>query len=212
MTDDNIPPPVLFNPLKHHAGSLRRRLARAAEEGEAGLRWLADELVVVGADLMDLYTGPLAPGEVCSELLDGLRATDRLEEPAYREWVGAAGGYTLVDVSDGSRWVFRAADDPRYVHVHPGRHVPHTRRVRANTLKTAVLVLACAAVRGGDPTSRRLVNAVRVEFLGLSPVGRVAADAGLGDLVAEMRAVSAPRVALPATVPARPATDRSPSA
>ena len=49
-------------------------------------------------------------------------------------------------------------DDARYVHVHPARYSPESRRVRANVLKTAVMALAVVKVHGGDPTDRALLR------------------------------------------------------
>src|SRR6516162_2084579 len=51
--------PVLYNTWKHDAESLRRRIAACS--ADADLAPLASRLVVVGTDLMDLYTGSLQP-------------------------------------------------------------------------------------------------------------------------------------------------------
>ena len=67
----------------------------------------------------------------------------------------------------------------RYVHVHPARYAPQTRRVRANVLKTAVMVLAFVNVNGGDPQHIQLVNQVRTQYLGLSKMRALADDQGL---------------------------------
>ncbi len=77
--------------------------------------------------------------------------------------------------------MLRVADDAHaWVHVHPGRWAPHTKRVRANVLKTAVLVLAHVAVHGGNPRDVELVNRLRTEHLGLSPMREVLVEQGLG--------------------------------
>ena len=52
--------------------------------------------------------------------------------------------------------------------------------MRANVLKTAVVVRAYVGVHGGDPSDVALVNRVRRQYLGLSPVGRLVADAWPG--------------------------------
>ncbi len=65
------PPPVLFNAWKHHAGALRHRIAETARAGEAALEPLARQLVVIGNELMDLYTAGLPRchlREFCSSL------------------------------------------------------------------------------------------------------------------------------------------------
>jgi hypothetical protein len=88
---------------------------------------------------------------------------------------------------DGSRWVLRLGDETgRYVHVHPARRAPHTRRVRANVLKTAILVPADAAVHGGDPFDIARINQVRGQYLGLSPIIKLEPDEGLGAMLMEL--------------------------
>jgi hypothetical protein len=180
---------VLFNTWKHHAGALRDRVAEAARCGEEGLRELAGRLVVLGTELMDLYTGALTPAEIADRVVALLRAAGRLERAAYRAWVEESGGYAVVTLAeDGSRWVLRRGEEgERYVHVHPARWAPHTRRVRANVLKTAVMVLAHAAAHGDDPLDVRLVNAVRVQYLGLSKVRALADDQGLSAVIEVLR-------------------------
>jgi hypothetical protein len=178
---EEVPPPVLFNAYKHHAGALRRYIAGAARKGEPGLAELASRLVVIGSELMDLYTGALSPRDIAERVLDLLKSEGRLEPASYNAWLQEQGGYGVLTLEeDSSCWVVRLGDEAdRYVHMHPGRWTPHTRRVRANVLKTAVLVRAHAAAHGGDPTDVKLVNAVRQQYLGLPPVKELAGDQGL---------------------------------
>ena len=66
------------------------------------------------------------------------------------------------------------------VHLHPGRWAPETRRVRANVLKTALMVLAYTAVHGGDPRDVAVINRVRQQYLGMAPIRELLGDQGLG--------------------------------
>ena len=75
----------------------------------------------------------------------------------------------------------------RHVHVHPGRWVPQTRRVRANVLKTAVMVHAWAGVHGGSPLDLALVNRVRQKYLGLAPMSRLLGEQGLVEVIDLLR-------------------------
>jgi hypothetical protein len=184
------PHPVLLNVHKHHAGFLRERIREAVTAGRDGLQPLAEELVVVGTKLMDLYHGPFSPREIGDKVLAELRTDGCAELAAFRTWVEAAGGYRVMEFpEDTSRWVLRMGEeDTRFVHVHPARWAPFTIRVRANVLTTAVLALAYVGVHGGDPLDRPVVNAVRRDILGLAPIGRSpSADEGIGSVIELLR-------------------------
>ena len=61
-------------------------------------------------------------------------------------------------------------------------------RVRANVLKTAFLVLAHARIHGVNPMDRGVINQVRRDLLGLSPVGEDPDEGlGLGALIELLR-------------------------
>jgi hypothetical protein len=185
-----VPWPILFNTWKHHAKALRWRVEEAARAGEAGLEELAGRMVVIGTKLMDLYIGRLWPAEVGARILAALAAEGRLTLPDYREWVEGGDGYRLLTFpEDDSRWVLGVGDvADRYVHLHPGRWSPATVRVRANVLKTAVVVLAWVGAHGGDPLDRELVNALRGRYLGLSPLGKdLAGELGVGRVIDLLR-------------------------
>jgi hypothetical protein len=187
LQDTDIPQPILFNSWKHHAGALRQRIREAADAGPDGLNRLARALVVLGSELMDLYHGPLTLTDLADRLLDRLRRDGRLERQAYRNWLAESGGYAVLPLEDGSRWVCRMGDeDERYIHLHPARHAPQTVRVRANVLKTAMMALASAALEGGDPLQLPRVNRVRQQYLGLAPLGRLLKcdQGGIGEVIA----------------------------
>ena len=134
---------------------------------------------------MDLYLGGLAPEEIAAEVLRQLEAERRLAVDAYRDWIDQSGGYAVLTFPrDQSQWVLRmGAEDSRYVHVHPARWAPATRRVRANVLKTAVLVSAHVTAFGGNPFDVRLVNLIRTRYLGLSPMRKVDENQGLRPVI-----------------------------
>jgi hypothetical protein len=185
-----VPPPILFNTWKHHAGALRNRIAEVVCGGEAALAEVGRRMAVLGTKLMDLYTGTLSPREICAKVLEQLRHQGRIDAAVFGAWVEANDGYAQLTLpEDESRWVLRLGDEPtRYVHLHPGRWSPATVRVRANVLKTAFLVLVSAGIHGGDPMDRALINAVRREHLGLSPVGKdPEGELGLGAIIELLR-------------------------
>lgn len=178
--------PVLLNTWKHHAGFLRMQIRAAVARGPSGLQSLADQLVVLGAQLMDLYHGEFTPQEIGERVIEQLKQEGRFEPHSFREWTLAGGGYgMLAFAEDDSQWVMRFGEGTdRYLHVHPGRWTPLTCRVRANVLKTAVMVSAFALLYGGDPTKLETVNRVRSRYLNLAPVGKsLKADEGLGSVI-----------------------------
>src|SRR5207247_6655221 len=126
-----------------------------------------------------------SPPVPSTTLFRSLRADNRFALPAYRAWLASGGGYQVIPFADdASRWVLRLGDEAgRYVHVHPARWAPATRRVRANVLKTAVMVLAYVSVHGGDPLDVALINRVRKDYLDFSPIGRLAGDQGLRGVI-----------------------------
>jgi hypothetical protein len=143
----------------------------------------------MGTELMDLYTGTLTPAEIGARVLEALRVEDRLSWAKYQPWIEQNGGYRMLTFADDqSQWVLRAGRpaglqcslDDRFVHLHPGRWTPETRRVRANVLKTAIMVLAYTAVHGGDPRDVAVINKVRQQYLGMAPIRELVGDQGLG--------------------------------
>jgi hypothetical protein len=183
-------PPVLFNTFKHHAGALRFRIATLAAAGPTALVEMGTRLAVLGTRLMDLYTGPLTPRDISARIIAHLRQAGRLDLPEYRSWLAGQDEYAVVTFAeDESRWVLRLADESqRYVHLHPGRWSPATVRVRANVLKTAFLVLLHSRVHGSDPMDRAVINEVRRDLLGLSPVGQGPDEQlGLGAIIDLLR-------------------------
>src|SRR5262249_41050049 len=86
--------PVLFNIWKHHAAALRRRIAICGDD--ADLSALAKRIVVIGSELMDLYTGDLSPGTIADKVIASLQEGTRLALESYRPWIAAAGGYRTV--------------------------------------------------------------------------------------------------------------------
>jgi hypothetical protein len=187
------PAPVLLNTWKHHAAALRLEIAKTVQAGASALDELASRLIVIGTELMDLYIGRLTPAEIGANVLAQLQSDNRLVLPAYRAWLAASGSYgVLTFAEDASRWVLRLGDETdRYIHVHPARWAPATCRVRANVLKTAVMVLAHAGIHGGDPMERTLVNAIRAKYLELAPVGRdISGSEGLGSVMKLLRSES----------------------
>ncbi len=184
------PAPVLLNTWKHHAGALRFHIRQTIAAGPA-LDDLANNLVVVGSVLMDLYLGELSPLEIGKSVIALLEGDSRLSLAAFRPWIESNRGYRTVTLpEDASEWVLRVGDESdRYLHVHPARWAPKTCRVKANVLKTAILVLTYTGIHGGDPRDVALVNRVRRDYLELAPLGReLDGEQGIGQIIQLLQA------------------------
>ena len=164
-----LPAPVLFHPLKHHLGYIREFVGQSAAASEAEL---IAALRTIGSSQLDFYLGQLSPGQLAAQVLRQLQERQVLEPAAYRHYLRqAASDYRLLSLSDGSTWVLRwGLEQERHVHLHPARYARHTIRVKANALKTAVALAIHLQQHQQQSINPALINRLRQEWLGLSPV------------------------------------------
>ena len=164
-----IPIPLLFNPLKHHLGFIREFVNLNIEIGYTTERLpLLKELKHLGGSVMDVYSGPLTPEEICNELLSFLKRIKLAKKTLFINWGGKdPKEFKTISLSDESNWVLKYYDhEERYVHCFPARLSPHTFRIKANTLKSAILYQIFI---GKDFISEENLNIARA-IAGLSPV------------------------------------------
>jgi len=179
-----VPAPVLFNLWKHHGRAIRTRI----DVTLTSLDHLPNELVVIGHELMDLYTGEFMPCDIARQLCAQLDVLGALDQEAYRLWIGSNNGYQMLELDDSSCWALRYGHNPeRHIHIHPGRWSPGTQRVRANVLKTAILVHSHVRLHGGDVFDVELINAVREQYLALSAIEGIDPSEGLGLMIDTLR-------------------------
>ena len=127
---DDLPYPALLNTWKHHAGWIRSRIAAAVRVGGPGVAVLPAEMAVVGARLMDLYTGSYTPAEIAHFVFTDLKARGVFEFDPLAKWLMQQGEYSIIELPDNSRWTIRLGPaEGCYLHLHPGRWAPHTMRV-----------------------------------------------------------------------------------
>ena len=166
----SVQPPVLFHPLKHHLLWLRSFIAESAGPGEAALPRVAAQLLTAGNSQMDLYTGTLGSAALAAEVIGYLAGHQLLDPDGYGTLLAQSGGYRLVTLSDGSQWVLRWGEVAGcHVHIHPARHSPHSVRVKASTLKTALLAGIWERMHG-RAAGLDEVNGLRQAWLGLPPI------------------------------------------
>jgi hypothetical protein len=87
-------------------------------------------------------------------------------------------------MSDSSQWTLKFHDDKlRFVHLFPARFSPFSMRVKANTLKSAILYYI---IIGKDYISAVDLNRARA-LLGLSPVKDPAESEAIIEMVEILR-------------------------
>jgi hypothetical protein len=170
-----IPEPILFNPLKHYLPYIKDFInSRTLAINDPGLKELTRELKHLGTCVMDIYAGELSQEAVFKEIREFLEINDLKEKEVYKAWAGTGfDDYRIVTIADNSQWMLKYHNhETRYVHIFPARSSSHSFRVKANTLKSAILYII---IFGKDYVSDDDLNASRA-LTGLSPV-KEAADA-----------------------------------
>lgn len=164
LTD--IPPPVTFNPHKHHLEFLKKQV-----KSWQNLPWpeVEKDLLLIGTNLIDLYSGKLSIEEIGRQCLnfaekEGLASAEKLQN-----WLQPK-EFRKIKLSDNSEWVIKqGVDSDRFLHIHPAKYSPFTARVRGTTLKT-VVALKVLTEQTQNQLKLQLVNEIRSKKLGLSPV------------------------------------------
>ncbi len=171
--------PILFNEQKHHLGAVRAFVL--TYEGE--LSQLQSALKPIGTNLMDFYYGSLSLEEIYHELRQQLQAIQCWEATAFSQWLEAKQGFQTIALSDDSTWVLRQGNSAQYyIHLHPGRYSPHTIRIKATSLKTAIAVRVLVQ-RQAPPLDLATLNHLRSEYLGLSPVKNLLGNQSFNQLM-----------------------------
>jgi hypothetical protein len=181
-----IPEPLMFNPLKHYLPFIRDYINIKAEEVKyPGSKIFIKELSHLGTRVMDIYTGTLPAGKIFEEIIGFLELNKMPGRELYMKWVGTSyHNYKIIALSDGSQWTLKYYDDEtRYVHIFPARSSLHTFRVKANTLKSAILYLVLI---GKDFISENDLNRTRA-LAGLSPVRDIADVEAITEMIEILR-------------------------
>lgn len=86
-----------------------------------------------------MYAGELSTEAIFTEIREQLRQAGVHNRSDYEAFLAQSHHYATMVLSDTSKWILRlAADKSCYIHLHPGRYSPHTFRVKAAALKTAL--------------------------------------------------------------------------
>jgi hypothetical protein len=181
-----IPEPFQFNPLKHHLAFINEFIsAKLADERQIDSRALAREIRHTGTSVMDVYTGSLSVPDICGEIKDYLKKNELDKIKSFSGWTGIRyNDFKTVTISDTSKWMLKYHNDERrFVHLFPARLSPHSFRVKANTLKSAILYYILV---GKDFITREDLNEAR-SMLGLSPVKNTAEAEAITEMIEILR-------------------------
>ena len=170
--------PFTFNQLKHHIATIKQFI----QEFDQPMDDLSLALSCIGHAKMDLYVGQKSCTTIFEEILSCLKKEGILEQTNYKKWLQANDDYRQITLSDNSVWILRLGEDEKnYIHLHPGKKSPHTLRIKANTLKTAIAIMLHEK-DNTDPVDLDTLNQLRSKYLDLSPVHRDITTAGLKQL------------------------------
>lgn len=160
---NNMTELILFHHFKHHLGFLKEWVAANAGNADAGV---IAAMKTLGSSQLDMYCGGLTVNEILQQCSIFLQQQGINNIAQFKQWVGS--NYKLFTLTDGSGFTIRYIDHIKPVHIHPSRHVPHTMRIKANALKTAV----CYVLQNGNAgaVSISTLNTLRKQYLELSPV------------------------------------------
>jgi len=169
IADNQIPEPILFNPLKHHLGFMKDFVGIRSEAGRKNDDIdLVKELKHLGTSVMDVYSGDLSVNKICSEVIDFLSGKKLSDRFTFSAWTGIKlNEFRIIPLPDGSEWTLKYHNNnSRFVHIFPARGSCYSFRVKSNTLKSALLYYIKV---GKDYVTGDDLNIVR-PLLGLSPV------------------------------------------
>jgi hypothetical protein len=137
------------------------------EEGKS-TALIVKDIRHAGTSVMDVYRGSLRVNKLLEEGMEFLVSKGLADEESFSKWTGKDfRDFRLMTLSDDSQWILKYHDDRRrYVHLFPARLSPHSFRVKANTLKSAIIYIIST---GKDFISGEDLNRSR-KLIGLSPV------------------------------------------
>jgi hypothetical protein len=181
----DVEAPVLFNCWKHHKEFIQVQINKTIKGGDKTLQKLPVQLLRIGDSLLDLYTGILNPRNISKLIQNELKERNVFNRQSYEEWIANSGNnYQILYLTDSSFWTLRLGKEiGKYIHIHPGRYSPHTIRIRALTLKTAIVVSAWAKIYKVSPFDISTINHVRTKLLNASPLKSISTKDGLGKVI-----------------------------
>lgn len=181
----DLPSPWMFNCWKHHRDFILRQIDKYIVEDGSVIENITPKLFLIGNSQLDIYLGRLTEIQIVQQIEKKLKNFEAFFEPDYLNWINSKEkNYRLISLSDRSIWTLRIGQKAgRYIHLHPGRYSHYSLRVRANTLKTAILSIVFAKMSSSGTLNLELINQIRVQNLHLAPIKSIEKATGLKDLI-----------------------------
>ncbi|HLP71520.1 MAG TPA: hypothetical protein VK155_01375 [Bacteroidales bacterium] len=182
MNDELIPEPFRFNPMKHHLIWIRNFIEKHADRPDSTL---LKQIRHIGTSVMDVYTGSLLIAGITGEMKEVLLKERHFEPSDFSGWAGSGhSDYGIVTLSDSSQWTIKYhPDQKRYIHFFPSRTSPHSFRIKANTLKSAILYIV---LTGKNYINEDDLNRARA-MAGLSPVKEISETEAISGMIEILR-------------------------
>ena len=174
-----VPLPISFNCRKHHAGLIKEQIRQINSEND--LETLKFFLLKIGESQMDLYLGKFSPEEISNQVIKTLKREKIFSFENYKKWLCKDGNdYQLITLKDKSIWILRLGENLQsYIHIHPGRYSPNTIRVKATTLKTAILILCFEQLGKIENINTEFLNEIRKKYLNEPPIKSLSKSSGI---------------------------------
>ena len=169
----NFPEPFIFNCWKHHFHFIINRIniARTIQSEDE----LKRGLLKIGSSQIDLYIGLVSPEEITKQISSRLEKLNLLNPDPYLRWIHEnPDEYQKIQIDDDSWWTMKEGNlFGRHIHIHPGRHSPHTIRVKAPVLKTAIAVMFLSKELNDEIPDVNEINVARISMLDLPPIKNI---------------------------------------
>jgi hypothetical protein len=184
-----ISDPVLLNCWKHHAGFIKSKISEYRESENFNYINFREELLHIGDSLMDLYLGDFTPNEIALTIINLFKKKNILEKNNFIIWLKNGGkDFRVIKLKDKSLWTIRLGEQKnKYIHIHPSRYSPQTIRVRALTLKSAILYLILNKSEADIADNLLFLNRIRKEYLDQPPLKMISIKSTLPRLISILK-------------------------
>lgn len=163
---------IIFHVLKHHLPSLKQFVLF---NKNTPVPSILPQIKSLGNSTFDMYIGALDVGSIHDETTQYLTTHLVLEEALYQQWINKHDGFREFTLSDKTAMTLRYLPQQTYIHLHPSRHTHNTLRIKANAMKTALLL----HILDYDATNINHINKIRIP-IELSPIKQ---DADISEII-----------------------------